>query len=366
MLPHSPLTRRWASGRPLHLELGGTLDSYTLGYRTWGRLSPTADNAVFVCHALTGSADADEWWSPLFGPGKALDPARDFIICSNVLGGCNGSTGATSSDPQGRRYGHRFPALTIRDQVRAKMNLADALGVRSVSMVVGGSMGGLHALEWALLDPKRVRSLAVIAASARHSAWCRAWSETQRMALRSDPAFLDGKYAPEAPPTTGLGVARAIAMTTYRCPKVFEHRHGAAGSDGNNDVGARDSQSVHAWLRHHAERFAGRFDANTYLTLIDAMDRHDIGRHRGGIAEALRRVGQPALVVSIQSDGLYVPSEQREICKYLPHAEYVEIASDHGHDGFLIDAAMLEPHLSRFHEGQRRPTESAVAEGSLA
>lgn len=366
MFPHSPLTRHWASDRPLCLELGGTLDSYTLGYRTWGRLSPSADNVVFVCHALTGSADADQWWSPLFGAGKTLDPARDFIICSNVLGGCYGSTGATSSDPHGRRYGRRFPALTIRDQVRAQMHLGDALGVRAISMVVGGSMGGLQALEWALLDPQRVRSLAVIAASARHSAWCRAWSETQRMALRSDPAFLDGDYPPDAPPTTGLGVARAIAMTTYRSARMFEDRHGAAVADSRGDMDVRGSASVHAWLRHHAEHFVGRFDANTYLTLIDAMDRHDIGRSRGGVAEALRHLTQPAMVVAIGSDALYLPSEQRDICQHLQNVEYVEIASEHGHDGFLIDAAMLEPHLTRFHDHRRRPMQEPAAEGSVA
>ncbi len=368
----SPLTRYWVSDRSLALELGGELSTYTLAYRTWGRLSATADNAVLVCHALTGSADADEWWAALFGPGKALDPTRDFIVCSNVLGGCYGSTGAASIDPKGRRYGRTFPALTIRDQVRAQMRLADALGVRGIELVVGGSMGGLHALEWALLDVVRVRSVAVIAASARHSAWCMAWSEAQRMALRADIAFRNGDYSIDAPPIAGLGAARAIAMATYRSPSTLEQRYGhdetSLATLGKPAL-VPDKSAVRNWLRHHAESFVARFDANCYITLIDAMDRHDIGRNRGGVHAALRSIVQPALVVTVSSDGLYVPSEQDEMSQHLPDSELARISSAHGHDGFLIDAAMLEPYISRFRErtrGHSSLVETTATIGSMS
>jgi len=363
-------TRHWTSQQPLMLEMGGMLPSYTLAYRTWGTLSETADNAVIICHALTGSADADEWWGDLFGPGRALDPARDFIVCSNVLGGCYGSTGPTSPSMDGTPYGRRFPALTVRDQVRAQIQLADALGIRGIDLVIGGSMGGLQVLEWALLDAARVRSIAVIAASARHSAWCISWSETQRLAVRADPRYLDGDYPADAPPTAGLGAARAIAMTTYRSAAALERRYGR--EDGGKVFGDRarapDDFAVRAWLRHHAETFNARFDANCYLGLIDAMDRHDIGRGRGGVEAALRAIAQPTLVVAVSSDALYVPAEQRAMYEHLTDADFVEIVSEHGHDGFLIDAPLLEPHVARFRarSGERGLPEVALPMGSVA
>ena len=350
------LTKYWASDKPLELELGGALSAYTLAYRTWGRLSPNGDNVVVVCHALTGSADVDDWWASMLGPGKALDPTRDFIVCSNVLGGCYGSTGAMSVDLTGCRYGKSFPSLTIRDQVRAQMRLADALGLRGIELVVGGSMGGLHTLEWALLDTKRVRSIAVIAASACHSAWCASWSEAQRMALHADASFRGGEYSADAPPVAGLRAARAVAMTTYRSPLALERRYGPDASNVTaleGHANARGELEVRNWLRHHAESFVARFDANCYMTLIDAMDRHDIGRGRGGVISALRSMSQPALVVAVSSDGLYVPSEQLDMSHHMPNCEFVQMTSEQGHDGFLIDAAKLELHVAHFRERQR-------------
>ncbi len=346
----SPLTRWWRSVAPLALELGGALPHYTLAYRTWGRLAPRGDNAVIVCHALTGTADADDWWSALFGPGKALDPARDFIVCSNVLGGCYGSTGPASADVAPELRGARFPELTIRDQVRAQMALADALGVRRIRLVIGGSMGGLQTLEWALLDGERVDAIAVVAASARHSAWCLAWCEIQRLALRADPRFLEGHYTADAMPLAGLGTARAIAMATYRSPLALEDRFGRNSTAAVYGTGATasDDFAVRAWVRHHAENFVRRFDANAYLRLLGAMDHHDVGAGRGGVAAALARVAQPALVVSISSDLLYLPLEQEMLADALPNARLLVVPSVRGHDGFLIDADRLEPAVRTF------------------
>ncbi len=348
--PRSPSTRVLRVEGDFRLDGGAVLPGLELAYRTWGTLNAQADNAVVVCHALTGSADADDWWGALIGHGLALDPARDFIVCSNALGGCYGSTGPTSAAPDGAPWGGRFPAVTVRDQVRAQIALADALGIRGIRLVIGGSLGGLQALEWALLDPQRVQAVASIAASARQSAWGLAWSEAQRLALRADPAFADGHYAADAPPQAGLAAARAIAMATYRSAAGLEQRFGrqraAAVFGARADVG--DDYAVRAWLRHHADALTRRFDANAYLRLLGALDSHDLTRGRGDLTDALRTLRQPVLVVSIPSDALYLPTEQFALAEALPRAELSVLHSPHGHDGFLIDAARLEPRLRAF------------------
>lgn len=338
-------TRRWVSERPFALESGQTLPRLQLAYRTWGRLAGDGGNAVIVCHALTGSADADQWWAALFGAGRVLDPARDYIVCSNVLGGCYGSSGPLSDAPGGTPWGANFPAVTVRDQVRAQMALADALGIRRIRLVLGGSMGGLQALEWALLDPGRVEAVASIAASGRHSPWCLVWSEAQRMALASDPRYRAGHYPLADPPHAGLAAARAIAMVSYRSPDSLDERFGrqrAAGAVLAGDALAR------GWLRHHGRSLAERFDANSYLRLLDAMDTHDLGRGRGDYGRVLRSISVPVLIGSLRSDALYVPAEQRELARLIPGARLLEIDSRHGHDGFLIDAEALVPGLRAF------------------
>lgn len=343
-------TRLFTAGKPLALESGGSLPGLQLAFRTWGRLNTRGDNAVIVCHALTGTADADAWWAPLFGPGRALDPAQHFIVCSNALGSCYGSTGPTSPAPDGRPWGARFPAITIRDQVQAQISLAEALGIRRIRFVIGGSMGGLQALEWALLDPDRVEAVACIAASGKHSAWCMAWSEAQRLALAGDPRYRDGDYDPADPPLAGLAAARAMAMVSYRSPASLGRRFGR--SLGGEVFGANASTpgdyAVRGWLRHHGEALTRRFDPHSYRVLLDAMDSHDLGRGRGGCATALGRIHQPVLVGSIPSDALYVPEDQLYLASQLMRAQLVAIDSEHGHDGFLIDAARFEPALRRF------------------
>lgn len=345
----SPDTRRLRLGRNIPLESGAVLPQLDVAFRTWGRLNPAADNAVVVCHALTGSADADGWWAPLFGPGNALDPERDFIVCANVLGGCYGSTGPTSEAPDGRPYGARFPRITVRDQVDAQRRLLDALGVRGIRLAIGGSMGGLQALEWALLDA-RVQAVASIAASGRHSPWCIAWSEAQRQAITADAKFAGGHYDPADPPRAGLAAARAIAMLTYRTAGSLAARYGRApGADVFGTRAKRpDEPAVAGWLSHHGDLLNQRFDANTYLRLIDAMDSHDVGRGRGGLAAACARLQQPTLVVSIPDDALYVPADQQELAAALPDARFAVLDSAHGHDGFLLDAEALAPIVRGF------------------
>jgi homoserine O-acetyltransferase len=318
---------------PFPLELGGVLPAVRIAYRTWGRLDASGGNAVLVCHALTGSPDVDAWWPDLLGPGRALDPSRDFIVCSNVLGSCYGTTGPASIRPgTGSRWGGDFPAITVRDMVHAQAALLDALGVRRLALVVGGSLGGMQVLEWALLYPDRVDAIAPIATSARHSAWCIAVSEAQRHAIVSDPRWRGGAYDPGDGPDAGLAVARMIAMWSYRSHASLQarfERH--EGPDGRF--------AVAQWMAHHGEALVRRFDAASYVALTEAMDRHDVGRGRDGWRAALGRIGVPALVVSIDSDTLYPPVEQEDLAAALPEGRLARLASPHGHDAFLIDGA---------------------------
>lgn len=358
LAPATHGTRRLTLGRPFVLENGQTLPDVEIAYRTWGKLSADGDNAIVVCHALTGSADADSWWGALFGKNRALDPAHHFIVCSNVLGGCYGTTGPTSLAADGQPWGARFPRITVRDQVRLQIALADELGIQSIRCVIGGSMGGLQALEWALLDPRRVKTVVSIAASGRHSPWCIAWSEAQRLALAADPLYQDGHYALSSPPVAGLRAARTIAMISYRSAVSLDERFGR--HKGHEVFGQRASApedfAVSGWLRHHGHALVERFDANSYCTLLDAMDTHDLARQRGDYHDVLRQIRQPVLLGSVSSDALYVPAEQHELAAGLPHGELFEIPSQHGHDGFLIDAALFESRIRHFIRTHSRPS----------
>src|SRR5512138_2520073 len=351
----SPETRYLDLPGPFPLELGGALPALRIGYRTWGTLDPDGGNAVVVCHALTGSADADLWWTNLFGPGRALDPARDFIVCSNILGSCYGTTGPTSIDPgTGAPWLGTFPAVTVRDMVRAQHALGTALGVRRVRMVIGGSLGGMQALEWALSYPALVESAVFVASTARHSAWCIGLSEAQRQAIFADPRWRGGRYDPADPPSAGLAAARMMAMLSYRSFPSFEERFARRTQ-------AADQFAVESYLRYQGQQLVDRFDPATYVTLTRAMDTHDVSRGRGDFEEVLRGVHQPTLVVSIDSDVLYWPAEQREVARLVPGARLAVMDSPHGHDAFLIDVDRLNDMVADFRG--RAPAPAAAAPG---
>ncbi len=325
------------------LEGGGGLDGVRVAFRTWGRLDADGANAVVVCHALTGTADADDWWAAMFGPGRALDPDRDFIVCQNLLGSCYGTTGPTSVDPAtGAPYGPDFPAVTVRDMVAVQADVLAALGVRRVRLVIGGSLGGMQALEWAAMFPDRVDAVVPIAVSAAHSAWCIGWSEAQRQALFADPAWRGGRYDPAHPPAGGLAAARMVAMCTYRTRDAFQVRFGRRPQDDSGLF------AVESYLRHQGRKLVARFDANAYVTLTRAMDSHDLGRSRGGLAAALAGIRVPAQVVAIDSDVLYPPSEQAELAAGMPRAELATLHSPDGHDGFLIQVDALSAMVADF------------------
>lgn len=347
----SPDTRFVDLPEPLLLENGTTLPRVRIAFRTWGR---PRNSAILICHALTGSADADEWWFGLFGAGKALDPDTDYIVCSNILGSCYGTTGPTSLRPgTDEPYGTRFPDVTIRDLVNAQARLLEVLGVEYLELVTGGSMGGMQALEWALLYPDRVRTIAPIATGAAQSAWAVAMSESQRQAIKADAEFKEGNYQTGAGPVDGLAAARSMAMISYRSPHNLQTRFGRDEAD----TGGYEVQS---YLRYQGKKLVERFDANSYLTLIEAMDTHDVGRGRGSIATALASIVQPALVVKITSDGLYPPGEVGELAAMMPHAELEELDAPHGHDSFLIEMEQVNAHLRAFADRHVRRRASTV------
>jgi homoserine O-acetyltransferase/O-succinyltransferase len=327
----SAQTRYFDVAGAFPLTTGGTLPAVRVAYRTWGRPAATA---ILVCHALTGSADADDWWGGLFGTGRTLDPDRDFIVSSNVLGGCYGTTGpadvrAGSSVP----HGPDFPAVTIADIVRLQALLLDHLGVERLSLVIGGSLGAMQALQWAADHPERIDAVVPIAIGPAQSAWAIALSEAQRSAIVGDPNFRGGRYQPAFPPTTGLAAARMIAMASYRSPQEFGIRFGRER--------AGDGFSVQAYLRHQGRKLVDRFDANSYLTLIAAMDSFDL-------TDRVGKIDVPALIVAITSDVLYPVSEVRALAAAMPMAEFGLLNATQGHDAFLIETRPLNRIVTGF------------------
>lgn len=340
--------RRWVFlDRPLTLESGVELPDVRLAYQTWGRLAADGGNAVLVLHALTGDSHVTGpaepghptagWWDGLIGPGCALDTDRYFVVSPNALGGCQGSTGPSSPGPDGRAWGSRFPRLTIRDTVRAEEALVDALGIDSWAAVIGGSMGGMRALEWALIFPERVRRALILACPAATSGWQIAWASPQLHAIRCDPDWQGGDYYHTGHvPAAGLGVARRIAHVTYRAPGEIDERFGRLPQSGE-DPAAGGRYAVESYLDHQAGKLIGRFDAGSYVLLTEAMNSHDVGRDRGGAAAALAHMPEQTIVAGVSSDYLYPLDQQEHIARHLPVPGRARVIdSPSGHDGFLV------------------------------
>jgi homoserine O-acetyltransferase len=345
-----------ATDRPFVLEGGGKLRSIDVAYETWGELAADGSNAVLVCHALTGDAHAHGpsgpghsavgWWEGVIGPGRAIDTDRYFVVCVNVLGGCQGTTGPASLDPStGRPYGSNFPAVTVRDMVRVEAAVGSSLGIDRWLSVIGGSMGGMQVLEWAVMFPHRVRSIVPIATCAAASAQQIAWSGVQRSAIALDPRWRGGDYYDAEPgdgPHRGLALARQMAQITYRSDAVFTDRFGRGALDPMDDVFTLWQRfDVEGYLDYHGAKLVRRFDANSYLVISRAMDLHDIGRGRGGFDGAIARIGVPTLTMSIDSDALYFPYQQEAIRDALrargTPVDHAVIESEHGHDAFLLE-----------------------------
>jgi len=340
----------------LPLQLGGQLGPVTVAYETWGSLNAAGDNAVLIAHALTGSSHAHDaerpdntkvaWWNPLIGPGRFFDTSRYFVICSNILGGCYGSTGPSSIDPNtGRPYGIRFPVITIHDMVEAQRRLIEHLGVRQLAMVAGGSIGGQQALEWAVAYPELVQKAIVVAATATLTAQAIAFSEVQRQAILADPRWQGGDYLPGQGPEAGLAIARMLAMITYQSEEGMELRFAretARKSDivapsGHTDFGKRFD--VEGYLYYQGQSLVKRFDANSYLYISRAMDLYDVSEGYPSLEATLRRVRSKTLFIGIRSDFLFPAARVRWLAEQVRaaggDASYVELDSPHGHDAFL-------------------------------
>ena len=344
--------RRFADIGGVGLELGGRLDRVRVAYESWGTLDRTASNAVLVLHALTGDShvvgDAGPghptpgWWDGLIGPGAAIDTRRWFVVAPNILGGCQGTTGPSSLAVDGRPYGSRFPRITVRDQVEVERRLADALGVRRWASVVGGSMGGMRALEWVTGSPERVASGLVLAVGAVASGDQIGTQSTQNLAITSDEAWRGGDYHDGRPgegPWRGLGVARRIAHLTYRSEVELDLRFGNDPQVGEDPLGS-GRWAVQSYLDHQADKLAHRFDAGSYVALTDAMSTWDLGRSRGGVDAALASIRVPLVVGGVDSDRLYPIHQQQRIADLAPGCVdgLRVIPSPYGHDGFLIES----------------------------
>ncbi|CUS13104.1 unnamed protein product [Tuber aestivum] len=412
------------------LESGVTIREVPVAYKTTGRLNENSDNAMLICHALTGSADVEDWWGPLVGPGRAFDWGRFFVVCCNSLGSPYGSASPCTMNPETSRiYGPEFPLTTVRDDVNIHKIVLDYLGVRSIAVAIGGSMGGMLVLEWAYFGREYVRSIVALATSSRHSAWCISWGEAQRQSIYSDPKYAEGYYPFDDPPTTGLGAARMSALLTYRSRNSFECRFGrntpdpvrhpyinsqvsrppitpseehwavhnegfrnarrlasspsspttetfprsqetsTAGTSSSSSSSSSSGStppsspaslpvkkhvptyfSAQSYLRYQGDKFVKRFDANCYIAITRKLDTHDVsrGRTNGDVHAALRMIQQPALIIGIESDGLFTYAEQQELADFIPNARLATIDSPEGHDAFLLQFEEVNTHIVSF------------------
>jgi homoserine O-acetyltransferase/O-succinyltransferase len=356
---------------PFQLDSGATLAPVTLAYETYGELSPARDNAILLVHALSGDAHAagrhrltdrrPGWWDEMVGPGRPFDTDRYFVICSNVLGGCQGSTGPGSLDPTTigagtpRPYGARFPVITVGDMVRAQARLIERLGIARLLAVAGGSMGGFQALEWATVYPERVRGAILLATSARSSAQTLAWNAIGRHAIMSDPRWRGGDYYGHEPPTDGLAVARMIGHITYLSEPSLERKFGRTFQGGGGSRFTLGPEfAIESYLAHQGETFNTRFDANSYLYIAKAMDYWDLPARYGLLDAALARSRAAFLLLSFTSDWLYPTSESLIIADALRRlgrpVEHIELESSAGHDAFLVDYEPQGPIVEEFLE----------------
>jgi homoserine O-acetyltransferase/O-succinyltransferase len=358
--------RLYTEAEPFHFECGEKLGPIDVAFETYGELNSEGTNCVLVCHALTGSSHAGfynsaedkipGWWDGIIGPGKALDTGKYFVVCSNILSGCYGTTGPATMNPATmREYGTSFPTTTIRDMVRVQKRLLDWLGVEKLQLVIGGSMGGMQVLEWIVSFPDFVERAVPIATGASHTAWGIALNEVARQAILNDPAYANGNYYSSGQPSRGLALARMMAMISYRSPESFTLRFQRDRMQDGDDAdffNPRNIFQVESYLHYQGVKLVERFDANTYIYITKAMDLHDVARGRGELSDALASVKAKTLCVGISSDALYPAQDQRGLAELIPGAHYAEIQSIHGHDAFLIEFDQVNRLLRSFvHEG---------------
>lgn len=325
---------------PFQLELGGELPELTIAYHTYGTLNSTRDNVVWVCHALTANSDVADWWPHTVEHGCFLDPEKWFVVCANILGSHYGTTGPLSVDPRsGSPYYNNFPRFTIRDMARAHSLLADALGIGRIHALVGSSVGGFQATEWAVEEPDRFNKLILIATDAKASPWTIAIDETQRMAIMADNSY--GEPRPDAA-MTGLAAARAIGLLTYRGPDGYNI------TQQNPSDELPETHRACSYQQYQGEKLCRRYNAYSYVAILDAFDTHNVGRDRGGVENALGRITADTIVIGLTTDIIFTPPEMRLLASRIPKASYREISSPFGHDGFLVEHSQLNDILTPF------------------
>lgn len=328
--------------QPFELESGNTLPGFQLRYTTLGRLNASRSNIVWVCHALTGSSDVTSWWSTLFTEDSPFNPNDHFIICANMPGGCYGSTGPLSINPEtGKPYFHSFPALTNRDVVKAFDLLREHLGFEKVNTLIGASLGGQQLLEWAVSKPEVFGHIIAIATNAFHSPWGIAFNEAQRLAIEADPTW---KENDERAGLNGMKAARAIGMLSYR------HYTGFAQSQSERSTEVTEDFRAATYQRYQGEKLAKRFNAYTYWLLSKMMDSHNLGRGKESVEEALRSIRAKVLVISIDTDILFPPEEQQFLAKHIPDATLKTLSSAYGHDGFLVEFETFKKIIKEFYQ----------------
>ncbi len=353
------------------LVSGETLGPISLAFETYGELNEQRSNAIFVFHGFSGDSHAagykegdkgNGWWDGMIGPGRAFDTGKYFVICSNVIGSCKGSTGPASINPRtGRPYGLDFPLITIRDMVEAQRNLLDALGIEKLLAVAGGSMGGMQALQWLAAYPERVRSAIPIATAAKHSPQQIAFNEVERQAIMADPAWNNGHYYGGPAPERGLAVARAIGHITFMSDQSMDVKFGRDIKSDKEPFKFTPEFQVEGYLRYRGAEFVKRFDANSYLYLTKAMDYFDLAREQP-LHELFKGNGARVLLISYTSDWLYASHHSQAIARAMKAAgvdvTYIEVETDYGHDAFLVEFAeltrLIKPFLERtFHEAEQ-------------
>ena len=334
------MTQYYRHSDPFPLELGGELPELTIAYHTYGTLNSSHDNVVWVCHALTANSDVADWWPHTVEGGCFLDPNKWFVVCANILGSHYGTTGPLSGNPNtGKPYYNDFPRFTIRDMAHAHALLADSLGIGRIHALVGSSVGGFQATEWAVEEPSRFDKLILIATDAKASPWTIAIDETQRMAILADKTY--GEHRPDAA-MAGLAAARAIGLLTYR------------GPDGYNITQQNPSDQLPqthracSYQQYQGEKLCRRYNAYSYVAILDAFDTHNVGRGRGGVDNALQRITASTIVIGLTTDIIFTPPEMRQLAARIPGAVYREISSPFGHDGFLVEHSQLNEILTPF------------------
>lgn len=325
---------------PFACESGQVLSEMSIAYHTWGNLNEHKDNVVWICHALTANSDAADWWADMVGEGKCFDPEKYFIVCANYIGSCYGSTGPASINPQSNKpYYLQFPEITVRDMVRVHELLREKLEIHSIFAAIGGSIGGFQVMEWALLNPKLIKNLILIACSAQTSPWAIALNESQRLAIEADSSFLTET---EGGGAAGLVAARSIALLSYRSGYAYNQTQAESDDSKISDFKAASYQ------RYQGQKLVKRFDAYSYYCLTKAIDSHHVGRGRGGREKALASIESKTLIISISSDQLFPPYEQKFLAEHIPSAEFHLIDSLFGHDGFLIEHETLSAIINKF------------------